>query len=93
MEVTIHCNREKGCGDTLHNKKNKSIWKAKISKKIFQELPLDRVKGLFKIHFQQTAGRRTLSAILPKEFLERINIVTHKLTSQESILHGTNNVR
>jgi hypothetical protein len=51
MDVAIHCNRERSCGDTLHNKENKVIRKAKIPKKVFQEFPLDRIKSLSKIDF------------------------------------------
>jgi hypothetical protein len=51
MDVAIHCNRERSCGDTLHNKENKVIRKAKMPKKVFQEFPLDRIKSLSKIDF------------------------------------------
>jgi hypothetical protein len=77
MDITINCNRVGGRGNTLHNKKEKFSWKVKVAKKAFKKFPLDRVKGFFKINFQQASGGRALPTILAKKLLNKINVVAH----------------
>jgi hypothetical protein len=56
MNITINYYSQRGSRYILHNKRNKFSWKAKVAKEVFQEFPLDRVKSLFKINFQQIVG-------------------------------------
>jgi hypothetical protein len=63
-----------------------------LPKKIFQEVPLDRIIGFPEIQFQQAVRRRTLPAILPEKLLNKVDVITHKLATQEGVLHGADNV-
>jgi hypothetical protein len=34
MKITIHSNRIRDCGDTLHEKRNKLAWKPKLQEEL-----------------------------------------------------------
>jgi hypothetical protein len=55
-----------------------------------KERPLHIIKSLLELNLDDASRRGPLPSILPKKFLQEIDIINHVSLTQESILHRTN---